>query len=175
MLIAGFAGPMLLIGSFAGRFGLGWDGTWYLAELRAVGYVPFIVMPLLVIWLAGTGQLAALAAEIDWPATPPHLWRGGARSAPERLKWWSWQGRGRSIAVAVAALLVVAVAWGARQSDGAGAEQSYVVRTGDTLWTIAVKHYAGDPRDAIFRIDRRNHLGGSVLVPGERLVLPSAG
>jgi hypothetical protein len=49
------------------------------------------------------------------------------------------------------------------------------VRPGDTLWTIAVKHYAGDPRDAIFRIDRRNHLGSSVLVPGERLVLPSAG
>ena len=37
------------------------------------------------------------------------------------------------------------------------------------------KHYEGDPRDAIYRIDRRNHLGGSVLVPGERLVLPSAG
>lgn len=61
VLIAGFAGPMLLIGSFAGRFGLGWDALWYLAELRAVGYVPFIVMPFLVIWLAGAGQLAALA------------------------------------------------------------------------------------------------------------------
>ena len=56
------AGPALLIGSFAGRFGLGWDALWYLAELRSVGYVPFVVMPLLVIWLAGTGQLAALAA-----------------------------------------------------------------------------------------------------------------
>jgi len=54
-------------------------------------------------------------------------------------------------------------------------DASWTVRPGDTLWTLAVKHYAGDPRDAIFRIDRRNHLGGSVLVPGERLVLPSAG
>ena len=62
MLAAGLAGPALLIGSFAGRFGLGWDALWYLAVLRSVGYVPFVVMPLLVIWLAGTGQLAALAA-----------------------------------------------------------------------------------------------------------------
>lgn len=57
----GLAGPALLLGEFAGRYGLGWDAPWYLAELRAVGYVPFIVMPLLVIWFAGTGQLAALA------------------------------------------------------------------------------------------------------------------
>src|SRR6266545_2132444 len=62
VLVLGFAGPALLLGSFAGRFGLGWDALWYLAELRAVGYVPFVVMPLLVVWLAGTGQLAALAA-----------------------------------------------------------------------------------------------------------------
>ena len=61
VLLVGFAGPALLLGSFAVRFGLGWDALWYLAELRAVGYVPFVVMPLLVVWLAGTGQLAALA------------------------------------------------------------------------------------------------------------------
>jgi hypothetical protein len=61
VLAAGFAGPVLLVGSFAGRFGLGWDAPWYLAQLRAVSYVPFIVMPLLIVWLAGTGQLAALA------------------------------------------------------------------------------------------------------------------
>ena len=62
VLAVGFAGPALLVGSFADRFGLGWDAVWYLAELRSVGYVPFVVMPLLVVWLAGTGQLAALAA-----------------------------------------------------------------------------------------------------------------
>ena len=61
VLVLGFAGLALLLGSFAGRFGLGWDAPWYLTELRAVGYVPFVVMPLLVVWLAGTGQLAALA------------------------------------------------------------------------------------------------------------------
>ncbi len=61
VLLLGLAGPALLAGEFAGRYGLGWDAFWYLAELRAVGYVPFVVMPLLVVWLAGTGQLAALA------------------------------------------------------------------------------------------------------------------
>jgi hypothetical protein len=57
----GLAGPALLVGEFAGRYGLGWDAPWYLAELRVVGYVPFVALPLLVVWLAGTGQLAALA------------------------------------------------------------------------------------------------------------------
>jgi hypothetical protein len=61
VVAAGLAGPALLVGSFATRFGLGWDALWYLAELRAIGYVPFIVMPLLVIWLAAGAQLAALA------------------------------------------------------------------------------------------------------------------
>jgi hypothetical protein len=62
VLALGFAGPALLLVSFAGRFGLGWDAPWYLAELRSVGYVPFVVMPLLAVWLAGAAQLAALAA-----------------------------------------------------------------------------------------------------------------
>lgn len=63
VLALGLAGPALLLGEFAGRYGLGWDAPWYLAELRVVGYVPFIVMPLFVIWLAGTGQLASLAVK----------------------------------------------------------------------------------------------------------------
>src|SRR3954465_15020298 len=52
-LARGFAGPALLLGEFAGRYGLGWDAPWYLTELRVVGYVPFIAAPLLVIWLPG--------------------------------------------------------------------------------------------------------------------------
>ena len=74
----------------------------------------------------------------------------------------------------IAALALVAWAALARASHGAGPEQRYTVKSGDTLWSIATSHYAGDPRDAIYRIGRRNHLGAGVLVPGERLVLPSA-
>jgi hypothetical protein len=61
VLAVGFTGPALLLGSFASRYQLGWDAPWYLAELRVVGYVPFVVMPLLAVWLAGSAQLAALA------------------------------------------------------------------------------------------------------------------
>ncbi len=61
VLAAGLAGPALLFAVFVKRFDLGWDTPLYLADLRAVGYVPFVVMPLFVVWLASTGQLAALA------------------------------------------------------------------------------------------------------------------
>jgi hypothetical protein len=78
VLALGFAGPILLLGEFAGRYGLGWDAPWYLAELRAVGYIPFIVMPLLVVWLAGAGQLAALTARryAPYPAAAERPPRG---------------------------------------------------------------------------------------------------
>ena len=75
-------------------------------------------------------------------------------------------------------LLIVAVvaslAWGAlaRTSDGSGGTQIYLVKSGDTLWSIAVRHYGGDPRDAVYELERRNHLGAATLRPGERLILP---
>ena len=74
--------------------------------------------------------------------------------------------------VVIVALLVLAVAWGARRSDGAGRERLYVVRTGDTLWSIAAARYGGDPRKAVWRLEDRNHLAGSLVRPGQRLRLP---
>jgi LysM domain-containing protein len=72
----------------------------------------------------------------------------------------------------IAALVAVAVAWGARSSDGAGQERMYVVRTGDTLWAIAATHYGGDPREGVWRLQDRNHLAGTLVRPGQRLLLP---
>jgi len=72
----------------------------------------------------------------------------------------------------LAALVLIAWAMVARASQGAGPTVRYTVKPGDTLWSIAVSHYAGDPRDAIYRIDRKNDLSGSVIVPGQSLVLP---
>jgi LysM repeat protein len=72
----------------------------------------------------------------------------------------------------ILALVTVAVAVVARTSSGHGPERVYVVRPADTLWSIAVASYGGDPREAVWEIQRRNHLEGTVLRPGERLVLP---
>jgi nucleoid-associated protein YgaU len=69
------------------------------------------------------------------------------------------------------ALVVVALGW-ARPSQGASPEGRHVVRPGDTLWSIAVAHYAGDPRAAVWRIEERNGLSGSLLEPGTVLYLP---
>lgn len=60
----------------------------------------------------------------------------------------------------------------ARPSGSAGKPQTYVVRPADTLWSIASSHYSGDPREAVWRLERRNHLAGPTVVPGQRLVLP---
>ncbi len=57
----GFAGPLVLLGSLATRFGLGLDAPWYLAGLAAVGYLPATAVLGAVAWLAAAGQVGALA------------------------------------------------------------------------------------------------------------------
>jgi LysM repeat protein len=71
----------------------------------------------------------------------------------------------------IAAVLAVAVA--AHRSSGAGPEQRYLVKPGDSLWSIATGHYPGDPREGVWKIEQRNRLAGATLQPGERLVLPA--
>ena len=77
---------------------------------------------------------------------------------------------GRILMISVAALVL----WGvvARASNGAGPERVYIVKPHDTLWSIAVQTYAGDPREGIWKIQRRNELAGATIVPGEHLVVP---
>lgn len=69
-----------------------------------------------------------------------------------------------------AAVLIWSVA--ARSSSAHGAKQVVTVKPYDTLWSIAQRHYGGDVRDAIWRIERANHLSGAGVSVGERLVLP---
>lgn len=71
--------------------------------------------------------------------------------------------------LAVALLLAVP-----RPSSGAGAEEAYFVRPGDTLWQLASDRYGGDPREGVWRIRQRNELAGSRLQPGTTLYLPAA-
>jgi LysM repeat protein len=68
--------------------------------------------------------------------------------------------------------LALVIGLAARPSGGAGRPVTYVVRPTDTLWSIASAHYAGDPREGIWRLERRNHLRGTTIVPGQHLVLP---
>lgn len=62
ILALGFTGPLLLLGSFALRFGLGLDAPWYLAALAAVGYVTIPAAIVALAWIAAAAQCAALAA-----------------------------------------------------------------------------------------------------------------
>lgn len=73
-------------------------------------------------------------------------------------------------------LAVAAVGWAGfvRPSEGAAGERAYVVQPGDTLWAIAVEHYGGDPREAVWKLQRRNGLTSTLLRPGVKLVLPSS-
>lgn len=62
VLLAGFAGPALLVWSFAERYGLGLDTPWYIAWLYSLGYAPLPGLLVLVAWAAAAGQLLALSA-----------------------------------------------------------------------------------------------------------------
>lgn len=73
------------------------------------------------------------------------------------------------IIVALAAFLWAVFA---RPSGASGPERAYRVQPGDTLWSIATDRYAGDPREAIWKIEQRNHLAGATITPGIQLVLP---
>ena len=78
---------------------------------------------------------------------------------------------GRILLIALLGL----VFWGvvARASSGAGTEGTYVVKPGDTLWTIADRSYDGDVRAAIWRLQERNGIRGSTIRVGQRLVMPA--
>jgi nucleoid-associated protein YgaU len=60
------------------------------------------------------------------------------------------------------------------QTFHARAETTYVVRAGDTLWSIARSRSdtGSDPRPLVTEIERENRIGPEDLVPGRALVVP---
>jgi Tfp pilus assembly protein FimV len=94
-----------------------------------------------------------------------------------RVRW------GRVAALAASAVLMVGVAGKAAGAVGAAgarperqqtATRTYVVRDGDTLWSIAsrVSGPSADLRPVVDRIASQNHVTGT-LQAGARLVLPA--
>ena len=58
----GLAGPGIVLGSLAWRYGLGFDAPWYLLLLVVVGYVKTTTVAITLAGAAGAAQLAAAAA-----------------------------------------------------------------------------------------------------------------
>ena len=77
----------------------------------------------------------------------------------------------RLLLVAVAAVVLWALFAG--ETGAGGPERQYRVQSGDTLWSIAVRTFPGDPREGVWELKERNDLGSATIVPGQVLVLPS--
>jgi LysM repeat protein len=91
----------------------------------------------------------------------------GARNVfprPQRRRGW-----GRVLVLA--GVLVVATG---RLAYGSGPlpTDAVVVAPGDTVWSIAAAHYAGDPRPHVEAILQLNHLSSPLLTPGQSLLIP---
>jgi hypothetical protein len=86
VLAAGLAGPALVLGSFAIRYGVGLDAPWYIASLAATGYVDAISVVTFLAWLAAAGQLAALTARryAPYPSAAERPPRGPFRELVRR-------------------------------------------------------------------------------------------
>ena len=74
----------------------------------------------------------------------------------------------------IVVVFVAVFLWAVFARDtGAGPPPRYhIVQAGDTLWSIADATYAGDPREGVWKLERRNRLESATIVPGQRLALP---
>lgn len=81
------------------------------------------------------------------------------------------------VAAGVAGLVSGPVAEAVSAADeGGGAARTHVVRSGDTLWSIATRlEPSEDPRLVVDAIATANRLDPASLVPGQELRIPSIG
>lgn len=92
----GFVGPLLLIGSFAFRFDMGFDALWYLIALTSVGYVPVPLVLAFLAWGAAAAQVGAVVTRryAPYPEAAERS-RGPIREATRQgvLVWRRSRGR----------------------------------------------------------------------------------
>jgi nucleoid-associated protein YgaU len=86
---------------------------------------------------------------------------------------------GSTLAVVLAVLMAapVATALGRRGSPTFGSgplrnERVYVIRSGDTVWSIAERLTPGDPTPLVDAIAARNGIDVGDIVPGQAIVIP---
>lgn len=74
----------------------------------------------------------------------------------------------------VIVLLVSVLVWAVLARDtGAGPKPRFHrVEAGETLWSIAVERYGGDPRAGVWKLQQANGISGATIVPGQRLRVP---
>ncbi|HLI15069.1 MAG TPA: LysM domain-containing protein [Acidimicrobiales bacterium] len=106
----------------------------------------------------------------------------GARRPARDPRQGAWRARARSAVAGLATLGALVGLWfgaGALRSLGArpaasqvgGGSCRYVVREGDTLWSIATRaEPGGDPRPLVDRLAAQVH--GAVLLAGSELAVP---
>jgi hypothetical protein len=89
---------------------------------------------------------------------------------------------GLAVLLAAAVALLVLVALKVPSSRASGPETPFrsapptvaVVLPGDTLWSVVTRHAPSrDPVDMIEEIRRLNGLSGSIIHPGQELLLPA--
>jgi hypothetical protein len=79
----GFVGPLLLLGSFAFRYGFGFDALWYVTALTSVGYVPLLLVLAFLAWGAAASQVGtvAIGRYAPYPAADERPPRGPIRES----------------------------------------------------------------------------------------------
>jgi LysM repeat protein len=91
--------------------------------------------------------------------------------------------RRRLMRLAVFIVILLVAIWAGVRVAHAGVDGAiytgarYQVRSGDTLWGIAARHYGSqaDLRRVVFDIRQSNGLQGATVQPGETLRLPYEG
>jgi hypothetical protein len=77
---------------------------------------------------------------------------------------------GRIVIVVLVFVLVWAVL--ARDTGAGPTPRVHRVEAGETLWSIALERYGGDPRAGVWRLEEANGLESATIVPGQRLLVP---